>query len=805
MSQAHDTGVTFVTVFTASLAAVCGLLAGAYLQAAWLALLAAAASAVCPLLPRPHRKRILCHALICILAGLYFQGYDYLHRSTLLPMAEDGETIVVAGVIDSPVKRDGDTARLFLSVETWGKNGRQMSGMAAAERIALRVRLSREPEAREAERWMQGSRLSATVRLSLPSPARNPHAFDYARYLRWQGVRVTAEAEYGDIRVEPAESGVMMLFRRWQTEAADRIALLFPDQEAAGYMQSLLLGITDGVSPETEEMYDNLGLSHVLAISGLHVTLVSGMFVWSVERAGMPRRPALALTMVLLAGYVLIVGAGASAVRAGIMGAIGLLCQAGARQAEGRDVWGWALLLMLGYNPYYLWHLGFQLSFGVTLGLIVLVPVGRRFFTRGPEWLRTSLAVTFAAQAVSFPFLIYHFHQFSPLSWLVNLLAVPLLSMVVLPAGYLALLLGLIHPALAVLPVRLASALLRWLHGPLFWLEELAVPFSHWPHPQWWWIAVYALFLAALPVLWRRGYHRPRDRWLYAALFLFLLAAARQPFADGDEVRITFLDVGQGDSIVVEVGKKKVYLIDAGGTPRYPARESWRERRDPFEVGKDVVLPFLRARGIERIDHVVMTHGDHDHIGGMAALVPRFAFGSVLVNGTPPREEEAAILERFRARRVPVLTGRPGQTWTDVPGVEWTWLHPDGDSAHTGNDASVVLRLTAYGTTVLFTGDIERAGEEQLLSRSLPSPVDVLKVAHHGSSTSSSPALLAAAKPRSAVISAGRNNRYGHPSPVVVKRLMDTGADVYRTDLQGAVTLVIRKGSVHWQTQITDI
>jgi competence protein ComEC len=199
-----------------------------------------------------------------------------------------------------------------------------------------------------------------------------------------------------------------------------------------------------------------------------------------------------------------------------------------------------------------------------------------------------------------------------------------------------------------------------------------------------------------------------------------------------------------------------------------------------------------------------MTHGDHDHIGGMAALVPHFTFGSVLVNGSPPRDEEAAILERFRAKRVPVLTGRPGQTWTDVPGVEWAWLHPDGDLTHTGNDASVVLRLTAYGTTVLFTGDIERSGEERLLARSLLSPVDVLKVAHHGSSTSSSPAFLAAAKPRAAVISAGRNNRYGHPSPVVVKRLMDTGANVYRTDLHGAVTLVIRRGAVHWQTQITD-
>lgn len=303
-----------------------------------------------------------------------------------------------------------------------------------------------------------------------------------------------------------------------------------------------------------------------------------------------------------------------------------------------------------------------------------------------------------------------------------------------------------------------------------------------------------------LPILWKMGYHRQRDAIVYLALFFGLFVLARQPFSGDQEVRITFLDVGQGDSIVVEITNKKVYLIDAGGTFRFPARESWRERRDPFEVGKDIVLPFLRARGIDRIDRVVMTHGDLDHIGGMAALVPRFSFGEVLVNGVTPEGIERDVILQFQQKGVPILTGSPGQTWSDAPGVDWAWVSPGQTSKATGNEASVVLQLTAYGKSVLFTGDIEGDGESRVAQSGLPD-VDVLKVAHHGSNTSTSDAFLAAMRPKTAVISVGANNRYGHPSAEVLQRLKKSGSKVFRTDRHGAVTLIITPEGMSWKTQ----
>ncbi|QRG70536.1 DNA internalization-related competence protein ComEC/Rec2 [Brevibacillus choshinensis] len=780
---------------------VVGLILSSYLHQAWL--LAAGgiglAVALITAIPVHLRRWILAYTFLSILTGLYFYGYEILHQSVLKPYAVQESSVWVRGTIDSAVVRDGDVARFHLDMQEWTLSGNKWNKLSQRERIAVRILLDHKDEADRVDTWKRGSQWSGRIRLSVPAAARNPHAFDYSRYLHWQGIHVIGEGSYGTVRIEE-QSSLWAPFQSWQTDAAGRIDLLFDDPEAAGYMKSLLLGVGEDVDPELQEMYADLGLSHVLAISGLHVTLVSSMFMWILERAGVARRWALLATIGMLIGYVLLVGASASAVRSGLMGGVGLACQVLGKRVDGKDVWAGALIVMLLVNPYLLWQIGFQLSFAVTLGLILFVPFSQHIFIRIPLWIRTLVAVTLAAQAVSFPFLLYHFHQFSMLSWLVNLVITPILSLVVLPLGYIALVAGMLHPFLAGWPVLVSTYLLKTLHEPLFAMIRWNLPFSHWPHPDWWWILLYAGFLFMLPILWKMGYHRQRDAIVYLALFIGFIVLARQPFSGYQEVRITFLDIGQGDSIVVEVTDKKVYLIDAGGTFRFPAREAWRERRDPFEVGKDIVLPFLRARGIERIDRVVMTHGDLDHIGGMAALVPRFSFGEVLVNGAPPEGIERDIIRQFQQKGVPILTGSPGQTWSDAPGVNWKWVEPGQTSSASGNEASIVLQLTAYGKTVLFTGDIESDGESRVVQGGLPE-VDVLKVAHHGSNTSSSDAFLAAIRPKTAVISVGTNNRYGHPSAEAMQRLKKSGSKVYRTDRHGAVTLIITPEGMVWQTQ----
>ncbi|MBO8164149.1 MAG: DNA internalization-related competence protein ComEC/Rec2 [Brevibacillus sp.] len=756
------------------------------------------------LLAAPFRKGAiwLCAALA---AGGYYYLYDHWHTSALIQYAAEEASLELSGRIASLPQRDGDTVRFFFDVDTL-RAGNAAQQLFPAEQVACRLKLEAETQLPIVGQWRSGDRVTMKADLVLPEGARNPHAFDYARYLRWQGVYVLAQSDFSRVLSRTDGGGLAAQFESWQMQLAERLDTLFTNQETAGFMKSLLLGLRQEVEPRLADSYADLGLIHVLAISGLHVTMVSTCFLWLLERMGVRRGSALTIAIAFIGVYVLLVGASPSAVRAGLMGGLGLWAIKRRKRLDVREVWGIALLLMLLVDPFQLWQIGFQLSFAVTLGLIVYVPLISHLPYPRMRWLRTAIAVTSAASLVSFPFLVYWFHQFSPLSLFLNLLVVPFLSAVVLPGGYIALLLSFLQESLGLLPAQLLHLLLQPLQRMLMWLSEQPVPFSHWPHPHGWWLVAYAVWLVAVPFAWSRGFQRSRDVVLYALTLALLLVAARQPFSGTDEVRITFLDVGQGDSIVVEVAKKTVYLIDGGGIVQFAKRESWREKKDPFEPGKDVVVPFLRSRGIEEIDRLVVTHGDQDHIGGLFAVAAHFPVAAALLNGTPPARGETELLDNLVRRHVPLFTGRPGMRWEDAPQVEWTWLWPDPTNLageERENDASVVLLLSAYGTNVLFTGDIEQTAEHQLV-HNVGSPlarVDVLKVAHHGSNTSTTTAFLEQIKPEAAVISAGRGNRYGHPSPDVIQRLKASGAAVYRTDQQGAITLIIRPDGMEWQIQ----
>ncbi|WP_255298442.1 DNA internalization-related competence protein ComEC/Rec2 [Brevibacillus dissolubilis] len=777
------------------------------------------------------KKRIALLTVVCWVGCGYFLLYDHWHQSALLAYVPEGEEIQanVHGVIDSAVKRDGDVARFFVVIseaefvdgrtddfvphvpDVQGVSGDSSDADAQYgyvkrelhERIALRVKLSEEEQISEVESWTAGSPFTTVLTLTRPQHARNPNAFDYANYLRWQGVALSGETSYKEMRVTASPWSVGAFFERWQTYEAEQIDRAFHEEVTRGYMKSLLLGLQDGVEPDLSNMYADLGLIHVLAISGLHITIVSGFILWGLERAGMTQERALLVSIALIAVYVLLVGASPSAVRSGLMGGIALWARYARKRVDILAIWGTSLIVMLLWNPYQLWGIGFQLSYVVTLGLILYVPLFQEMSFPRHERLRSELAVAVAAQLVSFPFLLYWFHQSSPLSMLVNLLLVSILSYGALPFGYLALILSHLQPALGLFPAKGVEWLLTLIHWGLEWVHTIRVPFTYWPHPHALWLLSYVIFLIFFWVAWHRGYQRRRDAAVYLVFYLVLLVFARQPFSGTNEVRVTFIDVGQGDSALVEIGKEKVYLIDGGGTPIFPKAE-WQQRRDPFEVGKDTLLPFLKARGIEHIDTLVLTHGDNDHVGGIPAILPYFTFGRVLVNGLPPEEKEHEIIENLTKRKVPIVMGRPGSTWQDMEGVSWSWLHPSPQHllGAGGNDSSIVLKLTAYGIHVLFTGDVEKSGEKSLWEAGLLSPIDILKVGHHGSNSSTTEDFLAAIRPRAAIISVGYRNRYHHPSPEVISRLERAGTDIYRTDQQGAVTIVMRDGGYRITTQI---
>lgn len=722
-----------------------------------------------------------------VIGFVYYSFYDQSNQ-TALSATHDEQWI--EGEMISNATIDGDRVKFLLQIK-------KVNGVPLEEKIDCYVPLKTKNELKEAQELRAGSYLRFHTRLISPQTARNPGTFDYQNYLYYKKIHWTARpSTFSSLMIDPPSR----LHPRWileqvQATLSETIDRTFP-ASAANIMKGLLIGIRQDLSPEMMNAYSKLGFTHVLAISGLHMTvLVAGLLAF-MRGAGFSRETSILTTMGFIPAYVILVGAAPSVVRSGIMAVAVLYGHFLNRPRDGLNIWGAALIIMILCNPYQLWDIGFQLSFAVTWGLLTLSSPLQQAIPIPTEPFRSLHSVTLAAQLVSFPLTIYYFHQYHVLSFFVNLIFVPLYSFIITPLGFIGLLLGLIHPALALIPANIVSFLLYWINVTL---EQAAIwkgLIFYLACPPTWWMVLNGFVLI-------RGTWLTSEKkkfWIIGMIFSYMLLPLHS--YQGEKVTVTFLDVGQGDAIVIEGPDDRVYLIDGGGIPFQPdKKEAWKQRHDPYDPGKRIIIPFLKSRGIEEIDLLIMTHGDLDHIGGLTAVIRELNVKQVLWNGrTPSSEVEKALLALIKEQKISLQLGRRGLTWKDHPGVQWTVLHPSSDSSESDNNRSIVLLLDAFGKKVLFTGDLELKGERELLDKVSLGPIDVLKVGHHGSRTSTGPEWVDRLNPALAIISVGEQNRFGHPHPETLETLDKAGSRILRTDQSGAITLEFAKKKMGIET-----
>ncbi len=451
--------------------------------------------------------------------------------------------------------------------------------------------------------------------------------------------------------------------------------------------------------------------------------------------------------------------------------------------------WGSATLALLAWRPGDVFDPGFQLSFAATAGIVYLAAPARAALERlgCPPRLAAAVGVSAAAQCAVLPVMAAHFNQLSLIGPAANLVVVPLAGAAT-TAGLFALAAAALSDVAGSLGLHLAWALALLLRIAV-WLAA-AVPWAlvHVPAPGPPAMALWGLAAALAAIVGTRPAHRAA---LLATAAGVVVALAPHLAPHDGRLRVTFLDVGQGDAILVEVPGGPSLLVDGG--PGGSAR---------FDVGERVVAPFLWNRGYQRLDVVAATHADSDHSGGLAAVFRRFTVGEVWENGRwgIGHEDVVTALARARAPRRVVTAG--ARMWLGDALV--TVLNPSsgpGEESLTGeNDQSLVLRLDWRGVALLLTGDLTAGGEERLIEARAPLAATVLKVAHHGSRTSTAEAFVGASGPRFAVVSVGARNPFRHPGPEVLARLSDAGARVYRTDRDGAV-LVETDGASLWVTR----
>ncbi len=610
----------------------------------------------------------------------------------------------------------------------------------------------------------QGSLLRVVVEIHEPRPEEN--GFDEAGYLRRQGVHVILKA--GSFTIVGRRGGLGGIADRVRAEIADSLAPGVGGEKRA-VIAAVVLGEDEGLSPELRDRFRASGLYHLLAVSGQNVAYVVAGMLALAWLLGISRWIGELGALAAVGGYLMAVGWQPSVVRAGVAGGLASLAWLAGRP---RDRWYFLLVgaaVLLAWNPYTFLEPGFQLSFGAVGSIFLLVPRIEAWLAGYPvpRGLATVLAVSIACGGVTAPILMLHF-QAAPLFTVAsNAVAGP----VVAPLLGLALLSTALEP---VLPE--AAAALAWLNGWLAaYLAGCARFFGALPHAQLTsWKALAALAGLALLAFILARLPPPRGR--RAAVLLVMLAIVvagwrlrpEDPPPPPSGLRIVMLDVGQGDGILLQT-KAGAVLVDEGPPEAHVATQ-------------------LRALGVRRLAALVVTHPHRDHLGGAAEVVDSFPVGFVLDPLEPTDSlDEAALQREARERGVRVVPARVGERY-DLGELHIRVLWPDGPGLR-GEDPHEhgVVLLASYGHfDALLTGDSESPVTLPLR----PPEVELLKVAHHGSSDDGLGELLQLVRPKIALISVGEGNDYGHPAPSTMTVLTSyPGLAVYRTDEDGRITV----------------
>jgi competence protein ComEC len=685
---------------------------------------------------------------------LWAAGYAAMRLHEALPNGAERHQAVVEGTVLSIPDTMERGARFDFAIQAVLE--------PAATPLPARVRLNWYDAAaapKAGEHW----RLRVSLRP--PHGLLNPGGFDYEQWLFAQGIRAVGYVRKSPDNQQLGDGAWDFLSRRvWRQAVYDRLSETLAGSSVAGLVKALTMGHEDDITPAQWDVLRKTGTAHLIAISGSHIGLIAGFVFlltrWAVAWLGVLRwSPSfIAAVAGLVAAwlYSALADFTIPTQRAMIMVIVamgGIMLQ---RNLDALHVLAMALLAVTLYDPLAVLSPGFWLSFGA-VALIAYVLAGR---TGKIGAAGSLLRINWATALGLAPVLLLFFRQVSLVSPLANVLAVPVLGTLLIPVCLLGALLLPVVPPLGAGLLHLAEVVLLQIWPLLVWLADL--PLAQWTHPEPPFWSIPLALVGTLLLLAPRGIPA---RWL--GLVLLLPAATWQPEPLPLGIfRLTLLDVGQGLASVVET-QGRTLIFDTGA------------RLGPsFDMGGAVVEPFLRQRGLGRIDALVVSHGDNDHSGGAKTLLQHFPVG-VLYAGAP------AGLAEFPA----TLCGA-GQRWT-WDGVDFEMLGPLRASEK-GNDNSCVLRVRAGGRQALLTGDIERPAEGLLVEsygEGLRS--DVLVVPHHGSKTSSTREFLAAVNPGLALIPAGYLNRFGFPHRDVLNRYGAIGSKVLNTASAGAITVVM--------------
>lgn len=706
----------------------------------------------------------------------------------------------IQGRVVSAPKRTGHRIQFVMAATVLGRDNAHLP-------VKGRVKISSRNVQAQLKR---GDVVALKGRLRAIRSFANPGGFDYARYMAMKAIRVRAYARKGSLTVvTPATTGSFQgAIDSLRLSLANRIDTAVSDEgrEECHLLKALLIGQRGAVSSDLRQAFNTAGVSHVLAISGLHIGMVAAasfglgrwLFCWipAIPARGWTRKGAAVLSFTALIYYALLAGMSPSTQRAALMATVVLMgCWMG-RRHDWFNVLALAALAILIVYPPALLSISFQLSFiavwAIVSGMAAMPiqPLPNQS-TRRRRWIQhwaVFMWVSGMAILGTMPLTLYYFNRTSLVGLATNMLVVPIVGMWVVPAGLLGVLFLSVSPFLAEMFLWVA---VQGIHIVL-WIVQAVV--------QWPWAAVRSVTPSIIEILLYYGSFRaflgwrklPRRGWVVVGLcFLWVLDITywHHQRIGRDDMRVTAIDVGQGSANLLQLPNGYTVLVDGGGF----------SDNTLFDVGERLLAPLLWRNKINHVDLVVLSHPNSDHLNGLLYVLRTFKVAEIWSNHQPAptlgyRKWSAFIansqIKHTAFENLPFKQERHGATFT-ILSPPSDFLNQSSALWQDLNNSSLVLRVSFGEVSFLFTGDITAAAEAELIQRHghlLGSTV--LMVPHHGSRSSSSPAFLRAVEPKEAIVSCGWHNRFGFPHPQVLQRLENIKAGIWRTDLSGAIEIV---------------
>lgn len=652
-----------------------------------------------------------------------------------------------------------------------------------------------------------------------PQEDRNYKGFNYKEYLKQEKVYGTIKIEEINI-IEENKGKILKLLANRITDRLEKNTYKILDNETAGMFLGLMIGIKDGISEEIEINFKNASMSHILAVSGMHITyIILGLNIILNNIAGKRNTYMIIIPVILI--YMMISGFTPSITRAGIMGILLVVSKLIHRKNDIYTSISISLLIILINNPYLIRNLGLQLSYIGTIGIIVFYKRTLKMmkniniknktykFVIKPkikiliEKLKDIMSLSISVQLVIIPILLIQLNTFTPYFLIANIL----LSIIIAPIiifGFIFMIIVLINPSIANFFSKLIELSIKLIQN----ISEIGkLPFSqiYISTPNLFWVLIYYFIIivifiiyeiystknpnmtqirarnliALLKIKLRENKKKVKIFFIITIIILVIINYIPQ------KLNIYFIDVGQGDSSLIITPKNKTILIDGGGSSN-----------SEYDVGKNTLLPYILDRGITTIDSIIISHFDDDHVGGVLTILQELKVKKVYISKQHQISENyKKFLEIIESKKIKVIEVKAGDRIKIENDIYIDILWPTDKLITTNilNNNALVFTLKYKEFKILFTGDIEEIAEKEIIKLYKKNEkileADILKVAHHGSKTSSTEEFLNLIKPKIALIGVGKNNKFGHPNKEVLERLNRLKCLIFRTDINGEITI----------------